>query len=71
MRQQKRTPKGLLFIDKFGTLSYAANVAFVCLVAADIPKIGNSQEYREFAQEQIGYMLGGGGEIYLKISKES
>lgn len=28
---QKRTPKGLVFIDNEGTLSHAANVAFVCL----------------------------------------
>jgi endoglucanase len=28
---QKRTPKGLVYIDKFGTLCHAANVAFVCL----------------------------------------
>jgi hypothetical protein len=28
---QKKTPKGLVYIDKFGTLCHAANVAFVCL----------------------------------------
>lgn len=28
---QKRTPKGLVYIDKFGTLCHAANVAFICL----------------------------------------
>lgn len=31
VNRQKRTPKGLLYIDKFGTLSHAANVAFICL----------------------------------------
>lgn len=31
IRFQKRTPKGLIFIDKAGTLCHAANVAFVCL----------------------------------------
>ncbi|XP_018359268.1 PREDICTED: endoglucanase E-4-like [Trachymyrmex cornetzi] len=65
VRQQKRTPKGLLFIDKSGTLSHAANVAFVCLVAADFPEIGESQEYRRFAKEQIDYMLGGAGRSYV------
>nr|CAD7397377.1 unnamed protein product [Timema cristinae] len=28
---QKKTPKGLVYIDKFGTLGHAANVAFICL----------------------------------------
>lgn len=58
VRQQKRTPKGLLYIDKFGTLCHAANVAFVCLQAADYPNIGDPKEYREFATQQISYMLG-------------
>ncbi|XP_043788423.1 endoglucanase E-4-like [Apis laboriosa] len=63
--QQKRTPKGLLYIDKFGTLCHAANVAFVCLEAADSSGIGDSQKYREFAEQQIYYMLGGGGRSYV------
>ncbi|KAG7197626.1 hypothetical protein KM043_013407 [Ampulex compressa] len=62
---QKRTPKGLLYIDKFGTLCHAANVAFVCLEAADSPGIGDPQEYREFAKQQIHYMLGGSGRSYV------
>jgi endoglucanase len=33
---QKRTPKGLVYIDKFGTLCHAANVAFVCLQVKNI-----------------------------------
>lgn len=65
VRQQKRTPKGLLYIDKFGTLCHAANVAFVCLEAADSPGIGDPQEYREFAEQQIYYMLGGGGKLAI------
>lgn len=28
---QKKTPKGLLFIDKFGTLCHASNIVFLCL----------------------------------------
>lgn len=28
---QKRTPKGLLYIDKTGTLCLAANIVFLCL----------------------------------------
>jgi endoglucanase len=61
VREQKRTPKGLLYIDKFGTLCHAANVAFICLQAADHPDIGDPREYRQFAKQQIRYMLGGAG----------
>lgn len=31
IKEQVRTPFGLLFVDKTGTLSHAANVAFICL----------------------------------------
>ncbi|XP_046610202.1 endoglucanase E-4-like [Neodiprion virginianus] len=65
VRDQKRTAKGLLYIDKFGTLCHAANVAFICLQAADYPAIGNSEEYRNFARDQIHYILGGTGRSYV------
>ncbi|KAJ9594064.1 hypothetical protein L9F63_014507, partial [Diploptera punctata] len=60
---QKKTPKGLVYIDKFGTLCHAANVAFVCLQAADagIAPV----KYREFARRQIDYMLGDSGRSYV------
>ncbi|XP_019884179.2 endoglucanase 10 [Camponotus floridanus] len=57
VHHQTRTPKGLLYIDKLGTLSHAANVAFICLVAAD-NEIGLSHQYYKFAKEQIDYILG-------------
>lgn len=28
---QQKTPKGLLFLGKWGSLRYASNVAFICL----------------------------------------
>lgn len=62
-KNTKKTPKGLLFISKWGTLRYAANVAFVCLRAADLGI--NTAEYRLFAQKQIDYMLGDGGRSYV------
>lgn len=69
VREQKRTPKGLLYVDKFGTLCHAANVAFICLEAADYSENYNdSQEYRRFAKGQIDYMLGGAGETYETIN---
>lgn len=35
VNEQTRTPKGLVFIEKFGTLSHASNVAFICLQVHD------------------------------------
>lgn len=61
VRRQKRTPKGLLYTDKSGTLCHAANVAFVCLQVADQSEVGDASEYRDFARDQIGYMLGDAG----------
>ncbi|CAG0886959.1 unnamed protein product [Darwinula stevensoni] len=60
----KRTPKGLVFIGEWGPLRYAANVAYVCLVAADKLAI-NQEAYRDFAKKQIDYMLGDTGYSYL------
>ncbi|EFN64446.1 Endoglucanase B, partial [Camponotus floridanus] len=57
VHNQTRTPKGLLYIDKLGTLSHAANIAFICLEAADY-EIGSSHQYYKFAIEQIDYILG-------------
>ncbi|KAK5637982.1 hypothetical protein RI129_012277 [Pyrocoelia pectoralis] len=53
--QQKRTPNGLVYIDKVGTLSHAANVAFLCLQAAAL-NISTST-YINFAREQLAYIL--------------
>lgn len=58
MQEQIRTPKGLLYISKLGTLRHAANVAFVCLEATDFIEIDDSHKYCQFAKEQIDYMLG-------------
>ncbi|XP_021924915.1 uncharacterized protein LOC110832327 [Zootermopsis nevadensis] len=60
---QKKTPKGLVYIDKFGTLCHAANVAFVCLQAADAGI--SPSRYREFARRQIDYMLGDSGRSFV------
>ncbi|CAG0886960.1 unnamed protein product [Darwinula stevensoni] len=58
-----RTPKGLVFISAWGVLRHAANVAYVCLVAADKLAI-NQEAYRNFAKQQIDYMLGDTGYSY-------
>lgn len=64
IKRQKRTPKGLLYIEKFGTLCHAANVAFACLQAADLLEDKNQHEYRDFARQQISYMLGSNGKFF-------
>ncbi|GLG99065.1 Putative endo-beta-1,4-glucanase HsEG3 [Gryllus bimaculatus] len=61
--QQKRTPKGLVYIDKYGTLCHAANVAFVCLEAADAGI--KPSKYLAFARQQIHYMLGDSGRSFV------
>jgi len=57
------TPKGLAFRDTWGSLRYAANTAFLSLVAADNGI--NQDTYREFAESQIHYMLGDAGRSYV------
>nr|QGX74967.1 cellulase [Oryctes rhinoceros] len=62
MVEQTRTPKGLVFIEKFGTLSHAANIAFICLQASEL---GLNAKYADFAKEQIDYMLGKAGRSFV------
>ncbi|XP_002734592.1 endoglucanase F-like, partial [Saccoglossus kowalevskii] len=58
-----RTPKGLAYRNKWGTLRYAANTAFLALVAADLGI--NPVAHRDFAKTQIRYMLGDSGRSYV------
>jgi len=63
---QERTPKGLVFINKWGTLRLASNVAFVCLEAASIQDpIIDAAKFRKFALSQIHYALGDTGRSYV------
>jgi len=63
VRDQPRTPKGLVFLGGWGPLRYASNAAFVCLNLADLGI--NVNEYRLFAKQQIHYILGDGGRSYV------
>ncbi|XP_077866394.1 endoglucanase E-4-like [Saccoglossus kowalevskii] len=57
------TPGGLAYRDEWGSLRYAANTAFVALVAADL---GNwTQKYFDFGKSQIHYILGDYGHSYV------
>ena len=61
--KQKRTPKGLIYVEKMGTLSHAANIAFVCLQAAGL-NISTST-YVNFAREQMSYILSSTGRSFV------
>ncbi|XP_022097093.1 uncharacterized protein LOC110982761 [Acanthaster planci] len=57
------TPKGLAWRDQWGTNRYAANTAFLALVAA---REGiDATKYSDFAKQQINYMLGDAGRSYV------
>ena len=53
-----RTPKGLVFFDKWAPNRYASNTAFLALLAADLKL--EPAAYREFARSQIDYVLTAG-----------
>ncbi|XP_078657278.1 endoglucanase E-4-like [Branchiostoma floridae x Branchiostoma belcheri] len=53
------TPKGLLWLNEWGSCRHSANHAFLALVAASMGI--NTGQYREFAANQIHYMLGDSG----------
>jgi len=63
INNQQKTPKGLLYLDMWGTLRHAANAAFIILEAADLGL--NPDSYRQFAQTQIDYALGDGGRSFV------
>nr|AXQ39830.1 beta-1,4-endoglucanase [Diploptera punctata] len=63
INDQARTPKGLVFIEQWGSLRMASNAVYLCLEAAQAGI--NPTQYRNFATEQIGYMLGDTGRSYV------
>ena len=64
VNKQKRTPKGLVFINEWASLNLAANAAFGCLLVADLG-IGDAVKYRAFARQQLDYILGSTGRSYV------
>lgn len=52
------TNKGLLYVSNKHTLSFAANAAFVCLLAASSDDFQSRFQYYNFAKKQIDYILG-------------
>ncbi len=59
MKKAKRTKGGLIFADKWGSLQYAANLAFISLIYSDFtPYEKDKKEYIDFAKSQMDYILG-------------
>ena len=53
------TPGGLIYVDSWGQLRYAANTAFLALVYSDTLAAGTKKTaYHDFAKKQIDYILG-------------
>ncbi|CAF1040180.1 unnamed protein product [Adineta steineri] len=63
VRQAPKTPKGLVFLQPWGSLRHASNVAFLCLQASEMNI--NKQQYVDFATQQINYILGDSGRSYV------
>ncbi|XP_006813667.1 uncharacterized protein LOC100373202 [Saccoglossus kowalevskii] len=57
------TPKGLVFRHFWGSLRYAAGTAFIALIAAENGI--NAETYRQFAKDQLHYILGDSGRSYV------
>jgi len=57
MNTVKKTPDGLTWLRKWGPNRYAGSYAAIAMFAAalELPK---SQEYRDYAESQIHYLLG-------------
>ncbi|XP_076256424.1 endoglucanase F-like isoform X2 [Rhynchophorus ferrugineus] len=60
----RKTPKGLVYIKKFGVLALAANIAFICLEASKFDD-SRKEKYIEFARSQLDYILGSSGQSYV------
>uniref|UniRef100_A0A7M5UKP5 Endoglucanase n=1 Tax=Clytia hemisphaerica TaxID=252671 RepID=A0A7M5UKP5_9CNID len=62
IRTNPYTPKGMIYIQQWGTLRHAANLAFLARVASTM---ADKDFYNEFARSQIHYMLGDAGRSYV------
>lgn len=58
-----KTPKGLIYINKLGTLAHAASISYVCLQASNFDK--PEDKYVNLAKDQAAYILGSTGFSYL------
>ncbi|KAG7165866.1 Endoglucanase E-4-like 17, partial [Homarus americanus] len=59
------TPGGLIFLDPWGSNRHAGNVAFLSLWAAKYGDPADADANREWAEGQIGYILGDFGHSFV------
>ncbi|XP_069172221.1 LOW QUALITY PROTEIN: uncharacterized protein [Procambarus clarkii] len=59
------TPGGLVFLDPWGSNRHAANVAFISLWAAKYGDPADAAANREWADGQLGYILGDFGHSFV------
>ncbi|XP_078495799.1 uncharacterized protein LOC100176349 [Ciona intestinalis] len=57
------TNRGLLYVNQWGPLRYAANTAFICAMAAD--NNVDTERNRVLAQNQLNYILGSSGKSFV------
>lgn len=60
------TPKGLAWLDSWGSLRYASTAAFLAVTysESDVCPAGKKKTYHDFAVDQINYCLGSTGFSY-------
>ncbi|CAG5091310.1 Oidioi.mRNA.OKI2018_I69.PAR.g12962.t2.cds [Oikopleura dioica] len=64
--RQRKTPKGMIYVQKWAPLRHASNIAFMALQAAMAePKLPKASQYFQFAQKQLNYALGSTGRSYV------
>ncbi|XP_045614938.2 uncharacterized protein [Procambarus clarkii] len=61
----KYTPKGLVFLDMWGSNRHAANVAFLSLWAAKYGDQADAEANRQWAKGQMHYILGDVGHSFV------
>nr|XP_039255234.1 endoglucanase 25-like isoform X2 [Styela clava] len=62
----KKTPKGLMWLRKWGANRYAANAAFMVMAASTLtPPLPKMEIYVEWARKQIHLVLGDIGRSYV------
>ena len=65
INDKPRSPKGMVFISKWGSLRHASNAAFICLTA-DVLGLGSETDnYTDFAKQQLDYILGDSGHSFV------
>lgn len=63
MRAREHTPGGMFFLDPWGSLRHAVNVAFIAFKAADLGI--DEATNRDWAVQQLNYALGSVGHSYM------